>query len=88
LSDWTQIGLREGLEVLVVASQPSRELDSLKRLSPAKVTVKTGVDTSIIQRFAPEDKIGGVLIYNGHILTHQAGGVPSQSILRYARERR
>ena len=82
LAGWATLGRQHSLEVLVVARRPTEEVKALqKSYDSPYVTVVTGVDESTIRRFAPEDKIAGVVISNGHIVAEQQGGSPSPAFL-------
>lgn len=82
LAGWTTMGRQNSLDVLVIASEPNSEVKALqKSYDSPNVTVITKVEQSTIRRFAPSDKIAGVMISNGRVLVEQQGGSPSPMFL-------
>lgn len=70
-----QEGLKRGHDVLVVAAKPSKELNALKTqfFPRARFALVTNLDSAIIKRFSPEDKVATVWIENGRIARRSEG---------------
>lgn len=84
VSDWAGLGLKQGMDVLVVAARPTKDISELKKKYRGEtgLFVVTGVNETIIRRFSSGDKIGGVRVRSGHLVARQLGGTPSQYFLQ------
>lgn len=79
-SELVTAGLKHKLDVLVIASKPSKELSTLKQsFSPPRVVIGSKVSESIVRRFSPRDKVTTVLIQNGRIMRKVEGGYLDES---------
>lgn len=83
VSEMVEAGLKNDLDVLVIASSPSMELSEVKRVFPSpRVTFATNVNTQIVRRFSPRDKIASIRIQNGRITRQVAGAFLPDSFFR------
>lgn len=80
VSELVEAGLKHDLDVLVIASSPSTEMDDVKRSFPeVRVIITTNVSLETIRRFSPRNKIAAVRIHQGRVIRQTQGSFLPES---------
>lgn len=78
------MGLNNRLDVVIVSPQSQDELDALSKegISRQKLSIFTSVNSAVITRFSPHQKIAMARVQNGRITRQSEGGVPADSFFQ------
>lgn len=83
-SKWVRAALRNGLDVVVIASRPNRELDVLQktRLSAPHLAVFPHTNPDLIKSLSPNETTTGLRVRNGRIIRSAEGNLPPDTFFQ------
>jgi|GEM_PF-3978472 len=84
IAGWTELGLKNNLDIVVLAAKQTEELKQLPLIYPGhNLSIITDVMPETIKRFSVGDKIGGARIQKGRIIHYQLGGTPAKAFFTH-----